>query len=100
MPPRKRKPKLSDVMIARTEEQGPTQVAVWLAKQVALKRNPVKHCVIIVLRENEDPDLNYTELNVEGLETLHSYLGLAIDDIRRELWYDFLAHPPDEDDGR
>ena len=37
-----RKPKLSDVLICPTPIQGVPQLAVYLAKKAALKRNPAK----------------------------------------------------------
>ena len=97
MPPRKRKPKLSDILIARTEVQGPAQLAVYLAKQVAKKRNPCKQAVVIFMYENGDPDIVWSELDAEGLATMHRYFGCVLEDIFREQWYGQLSHPEDEE---
>ena len=97
MPPRKRKPKLSDILIARTEVQGPAQLAVYLAKRVARKRNPCKQAVVIFMYENGDPDIVWSELDAEGLATMHRYFGCVLEDIFREQWYGQLSHPEDEE---
>jgi len=95
MPPKKRKPKLSDILIARTEVQGPAQLAVYLSKQVAKKRNPCTQAVVIFQYENGDPDIVWSELDAQDLDTLRRYFNTVVEDIFREQWYDHLSHPED-----
>lgn len=98
MPPSKRKPKLSDILIARTSVQGPAQLAVYLAKQVAKKRNPCKHAVVIFMYENEDPDIVWSEVDPQDLDTMRRYFNTVVEDVFREQWYPFLSHPEEDDD--
>ena len=91
-----RKPKLSDVLICPTPIQGVPQLAVYLAKKANLKRNPAKQAVVIWVHENGDPDIKWTELDEQDLDTLRRYFDTVVDDIYREQWYDQLSHPEED----
>ncbi len=95
-----RKPKLSDILIAHTPIQGVRQLAVYLAKKADLKRNPAKHAVVIWLHENGDPDIVWSELDAQDLDSLRRYFNFVVADIFREQWREQLSVPWEEGDER
>ena len=92
-----RKPKLSDILIAHTPIQGVQQLAVYLAKMADRKRNPAKQAVVIWFYENEEPDIVWSELDAQDLDSLRRYFNFVVDDIFREQWKEQLAVGDEED---
>jgi hypothetical protein len=97
MTKRERKPKLSDILIAKTPIQGVGQLAVYLAKKAKLKNNPATEAVVIWFYENGEPDIVWSELDAPELDTLRRYFDFVVEDVFREQWYDQLSHPDDDD---
>ena len=97
MPPRKRKPKLSDILIARTGLQSPNQLAIYLAKEAAKKTNPCVQGVVILMYKDEALDVVWSELGAQDLDSLRRFYNFTVDDIYREQWYDYLSHPEDSE---
>ena len=92
---RNQKPQLSDVLICPTPIKGPAQLAVHLAKKAKLKQNPAVEAVVIWLDEQGRPDIAWTELNPEELQSIWRYFSFVVEDIFREAFYDQLLHPED-----
>ena len=98
MTKRERKPKLSDVLIADTPIQGVGQLAIYLAKKANLKRNPAKRAVVIWFYENGDPDIVWSEVDPQELDSLRRYFNMVVEDVFREQWREQFVPQPWEDE--
>ena len=98
MTKRNRAPQLSDILICRTPIKGPAQLAVHLAKKAKLKQNPATEAVVIWIDEQGRPDIAWSELTPEELQSIWRYFTIVVDDIFREAFYDQLFHPEEYND--
>lgn len=97
MTKRNHRPQLSDVLICPTPIKGPPQLAVHLAKQAKKKQNPATEAVVIWMDEQGRPDIAWSELTPEELQSLWRFFSFIVEDIFREAFYDQLPYPEDYD---
>ena len=53
---------------------------------------------MVWIHENGEPDIVWSELDAQGLDSLRRYFNFVVDDIFREQWQEQLVAQPWEDD--